>query len=93
MMKLRTLTLALLVAGCAGQPVVYTKPGATPADFEQAQATCRYQAVAATANGGSYGMRTTIGAAMAQGQKQDELIDLCLKATGWRPTVASTTPR
>lgn len=42
---------------------------------------------------GSYGMRTTIGAAMAQGQKQDELIDLCLKATGWRPTVASTTPR
>ena len=92
-MKITPIAIALSLAACAGQQVIYVKPYATSADFEQAQAACRDQAVTATANGGTYGMRTSIGAAIAQGQKQDELIDLCLKAAGWRPTLVSNATR
>ena len=76
------LALILTTSGCAQR--IYTRPGATASDFDHDKAACDYQAVAATANGGTYGMNTAIGAGIAQGMKQAELEDLCLKASGWR---------
>ncbi len=87
-MRAAVISLAIL-AGCASP--LWTKEGATQADFNRDAAQCEYEAASATA---SYSQgqtaRTTGGAAaqgfgegMAIGLKKNELGRLCMTAKGY----------
>ncbi len=87
---MRAAILALLLVGCAPAPL-WTKSGATQADFDRDKAQCEYEAALATA---SYSQgntaRTAAGAAgqgfgegMAIGMKKTELGRMCMSTKGY----------
>jgi len=73
----------LVLAACAPmKPMVWVKPGATAAEFEQAKAQCIYEVTAATQQT-DYSYRTVIGQELDRSIRQRELGLLCMKARGW----------
>jgi len=80
--------LALCVAGCVTQKVVWDKPGATPASFELDKNQCIYEATLGTPTA-TY--TPSVGAAIAQGiaegMRQNQLQTLCMKARGYEQRV------
>lgn len=89
MRKIAAAALIVSITSACAPQYVYSRPGATQADFEHDKAVCQYQAVSATANGGNFGMSTAIGAGIAEGMKQAELQELCMRAAGWQKVRAA----
>lgn len=77
----RIAIICLGVSGCTQS--TWVKPGASLTDLETEKAACEYEAVKATASGGNFGMSTPIGAGIAEGMKQAEIQNLCMKSRGW----------
>lgn len=77
------LVITLMLGGCATAVPRWVKVGATTADFETDKLLCEFEAKKATASGGDFGMRTEIGAGIAEAFKQVELMSLCLRTKGW----------
>lgn len=91
-MKAVLITLLIaLSAGCATQPAYEWRHTGhnDAAQLARDKAQCDYEATLATANfaPNSRGYRTSFGASLADavavGQRQGELIALCLKARGY----------
>ena len=85
---------AIVLAGCGG-PVLFTRPGATAAEYDRDMAQCTYEGAAATATYGS-GQPTarTVAGALGQGfgiglgraVERYDLQILCMRARGWIAT-------
>lgn len=82
LIRLGAVASALTLGACVTAPT-WNRPGATAVDFEREKLQCQYEAVKATAGGGDFGMSTAIGAGIAEGMKQGELMNLCMKTKGW----------
>jgi hypothetical protein len=77
-------TLAcLVITGCGGK-TIFTKPGATSADFEQAKVECEFEATkySYTPMGA---FDSPIMSGIQEGLRRNELLFQCLQAKGWRP--------
>ena len=74
MRKLCAAIVAMLAAGCGGDP--WTKPGGSQAESERDFAQCRYEASVATAT-----MRDPI----EQGLMKRDLVNQCLRLRGYGP--------
>lgn len=77
-------TACLALAACqTASPTQWVKAGASTADYNQDATACNYEAVKATAGGGTYGMRSDIGMMVAEKMKQKEIAVLCMQTKGW----------
>lgn len=92
MRKIAAAALIVSITSACAPQFVYTRPGATQVDFNHDKAVCEYQAASATASGGNFGMQTAIGAGIAQGMKQAELQEMCMRAAGWQQVRAQASP-
>lgn len=84
MYRIVALIACVAIAGCAAGNVRWMRGTSTVAEFEADKARCVYEAKAATASGGNFGMSSAIGAGLAEGFKQIELMHACLEAKGWK---------
>jgi len=87
--------VALALTGCAMQPIICNRSGATRADYDRDVAQCEYESASATV---TYGSSTpparTLGGAIGQGigigmgraMARNDLAIMCMRAKGWRPS-------
>lgn len=74
---------ASLLSGCAApKPVIWNRPGATQAEFNQDAARCDYETSAAT-QGTDYSFRTIFGQELDRAIRKKDLIGKCMVARGW----------
>jgi hypothetical protein len=74
--------LLLTLCGCA-QRLVWEKPGATAAMFEQDKNQCIYEAKLGTPTVPSYGTQGYVASQFEEGMREGQLQTLCMKARGY----------
>jgi hypothetical protein len=79
----------LLLLGCA--QTLWTKSGATVADFEKAKAVCDYQSEIGTPNEHiGYGLSGAVASGISEGIRKGTLMQKCMVADGWQSEQAPT---
>src|SRR5687768_9447075 len=86
------ITVAFLLSGCATAPdnpiIHYAKTGGTLEEEKKDYAECRFEAAKATAGTSSavtYEISQAIVHDMAVGQRQKQIMGMCLEARGYHP--------
>lgn len=87
------IAVTTLAACVTPTPMVWTRPGATEADFERDKNQCIYESSALTQSV-DYGYRTIFGQELDRAMRRNELAGLCMKAKGWsqQTTTATNNP-
>ena len=79
---MRSLLLVVLLAGCASQPLVFSKPGGTQEQFEADKNFCAYEALKAvqTTDPRMGGM---LGDELDKGIRRNEIGMACMRMKGY----------
>lgn len=73
------IALLIVISGC--RKTIYTKPGATPADFERDKEICEYEAI----KHGNVSSFWGDAGAIEQPLRQNDLLHRCMRIKGWYP--------